>query len=129
MEAIDPGAGVDVLASLATELTGSLPTSDREEHPVRFDVRIWGEALGRPPLHDLVEGELTDFRDLLASHLEEEQREGRIGEDVDAGTVARILISLLTGFELQTAYDPDLDPTAYAATVGRLLGGLAPAGE
>lgn len=129
MEGVDPGAGVGGLASLIAELIGSLPAPDREDHPVRFDVRIWGEALGRPPLHDLVEGELADFRDLLAGHLEEEQRRGRIRGDVDVGTAARILISLLTGFELQTAYDPDLDRAAYAGLVRRLLEGLAPAGD
>lgn len=129
MQGIDAGAGVDGLAALVTELIGSLPAPDREDHPVRFDVRIWGEALGRPPLHALVEGELADFRDLLAGYLEEERREGRIREDVDVGTAARILISLLTGFELQTAYDPDLDRAAYARFVRRLLEGLAPAGD
>lgn len=129
MRGIDPGSGVDGLASLVEELLGSLPTSGQEDHPVRFDVRIWGEALGRPPLHALVEGELADFGDLLAGYLEEEQSEGRIREDVDVGAAARIMISLLTGFELQTAYDPDLDAKAYAGFVRRLLGTLGPAGD
>lgn len=128
-EAIDPGAGADGLASLVTQLIESLPATDREDHPVRFDVRIWGEALGRPPLHALVQGELADFRDLLADHLEEERREGRIRGDVDCGAAARVLISLLTGFELQAAYDPDLDPEAYVGLARRLLGALAPPDE
>lgn len=124
MEGIDTGSGVDGLVSLVTELIRSLPASADGHHPVRFDVRIWGESLGRPPLQELVEDELADFRGLLAGYVTEGQREGRIRSDVHAETVARVLISLLTGLELQVAYDPDLDLAAYADLVGRLLGGL-----
>lgn len=122
-------AGTAEVADLFVRLAGALPPSAEGDSTVRFDVRIWGEALGQPDLESVVRESLADFQRLIAEHVEDLQREGRMRTDVEAETVAHVMVSLLTGLELQLAFDSSLDRKDYITAVGMLLGGLRPGGH
>lgn len=124
MEDLDPPAGTEGLAELVVRLVSSLTESETADEIVRFDVQMWGEALGQPELESLVRGSLDEFRRLLSSYVEDAQAEDRLRTDVEAGTVAHLLVSLLTGLELQVAFEPGLDRKAYATAVETLLAAL-----
>lgn len=124
MEDLDRPAGTEGLAELVVRLVSPLSESETADQIGRFDVQMWGEALGQPELESIVRGSLDEFRRLLSSYVEDAQAEGRLRTDVEAGTVARLLVSLLTGLELQLAFEPGLDRKAYATAVGTLLAAL-----
>lgn len=124
MASLDSPSGVEGLTELIVRLVGSLPESERADQAVRFDVRMWGEALGQPALQRVVGRALSDFRDVIRSYVEEGQEAGRIRSDAEPDAIARVALSLLAGLELQLAFDPGLDPAAYVETVGRLLRSL-----
>lgn len=124
MDDVASPGGAEGLAELVVQLAASLPASEQAGAAVRFDVRIWGEALGQPNLESLVRDSLSDFRRLIADYVEDARAEGRMRADVEPETAARVLVSLLTGLELQLAFEPDLDREAYAAAVGALLEAL-----
>lgn len=124
MASLESPSGVEGLAELIVRLVGSLPESERGDQAVRFDVRMWGEALGQPALQRVVGHALSDFRDVICSYVEEGQQAGRIRSDVESDAIARVALSLLAGLELQLAFEPGLDPAAYVETVGRLLRSL-----
>lgn len=129
MDDLAPPVGPKGLADLVVRLISSLPASDAAGPVVRFDVRLWGEALGQPDLEPLVRESLDDFRRLVARYVEDAQTEGRIRADVEAEMTARLLVALLTGLELQLAFEPALDREGYASTVGTLLESLGAGGS
>lgn len=124
LEAVEPDSGVEGLGRLVTRMLETLQASERSDEAVRLDVRLWGEALGDRSLQPLVADALETFRQPLADHLRGEQEVGRVRADVDPEMVARALLSLLSGLELQLAFDPELKPEAYAGAVTSLLDGL-----
>lgn len=115
----EPQSLAEVIPGMLRQLPASLTDAS-----VRLDVRLWGEALDRPELRAVVEGELEALREPIADHLRAERDAGRVRPDADPDAVARAVVALLAGFELQRAYDADLDPEAYATAVGALLSGL-----
>lgn len=126
MEAAESGAGVGGLRAFVARMIDYLPAALDEDQAVRFDVRIWGEALGERRLERLVTANLKALRETLADYVGEERAAGRIREDTDPESVARALVSLLAGLELQLAFDPRLDRDAYTDAVRCLLGALEP---
>lgn len=122
-------AGAAGVADLFVRLAGALPPSAEGDSAVRFDVRIWGESLGQPDLESVVRESLADFQRLIAEHVEDVQREGQMRTDVEPETVAHVMVSLLTGLELQLAFEPGLDRKNFIAAVGMLLGGLGAGGH
>lgn len=129
MEELEPPAGTEGLFQLVVRLVASLSVSDEADHAVRFDVRMWGEALGQPELEPLIRDSLGEFRGLITSYVEEAQAEDAIRSDIQAETVARLLLSLLTGLELQLALEPGLDRDGYVKATGTLLEALRTAGS
>ena len=124
IEELEPAAGIEGLAALVARLLASLTDPDEADRAVRFDVRMWGEALGRAELEPTVRDSLAQFRGLVADYVAGAQASGRVRDDLDADTVARLLLSLLTGLELQLAFEPGLDREAYERGVRTLLTAL-----
>lgn len=125
MDDVASPGGTEGLADFVVRLASLLPPSEGAGQAVRFDVRIWGEALGQQDLEPFVRDSLADLRRLLAGYVEDAQAEGEIRPDVEPEAAARVLVSLLTGLELQLAFEPGLDRQAYAAAVGTLLEALS----
>lgn len=124
VEGLASRGGSEGAAELARRLASLLPESAEGDRVVRFDVRIWGEALGHPDLESLVRNSLSDLRRLIAGWVEDARADGRVRTDVDADAAARLVVSLLTGLELQLAFEPSLDRRAYAGEMEALLDAL-----
>lgn len=124
LEAAGSGAEAGGLGALMTRLMELLPATREALPTVRFDVRLWGEALGDPHLQRFVAANLKELRDTIADHIREQQAGERIRADADPDIVARALVSLLAGLELQLAFEPRLDRGSYEEVVRHLLGAL-----
>ncbi|HEX6134794.1 MAG TPA: TetR/AcrR family transcriptional regulator [Longimicrobiales bacterium] len=126
LKSLEPGSGVEGLATLISRMVASLGPIGEAQDVVRFDVRIWGEALGQPRLQRLAANSLRSLLDPIAAYVRSEQEAGGMRAGQDPDMVARALVSLLTGLELQLAFDPSLDHNAYAQVVRVLLASLQP---
>lgn len=117
------GGGVGALADAISTMLEPLHAPEADA-AVRLDVRLWGEALDHEELRAVVAGELDALMRPIADYLRAEREAGRISGTADPEGVARAVVGLLTGLELQRAYVPDLDVDAYRAAVRALLTGL-----
>lgn len=114
------GGGGEALGRLVEELLRLLSERDAEA-AVRLDVRLWGEALGQPALARIVAEELEALRGPIAAHVRRERRAGRIRKAADPDAIARVVVALIAGIELQKAFDPDLDVASSAAAARLVL--------
>ena len=114
------GGGGEALGRLVEEILRLLSERDAEA-AVRLDVRLWGEALGQPALARIVAEELEALRGPIAAHVRRERRAGRIRKSADPDAIARVVVALIAGIELQKAFDPDLDVASSAAAARLLL--------
>ena len=70
-------------------------------------VRLWGEALSVPEIHELLENNQNDFVDHVAEMVREGQDDGTIRADLDAEAFARALMAFHQGMVLQKAVSPE----------------------
>lgn len=87
----------------------------------RVNVQGWGEALVNPPLHDTLRQVFDQNLEALKQIIFTAQARGEINPALDPATVARILLSLYYGLELQLALYGKVDVEQYAAAVKTLL--------
>lgn len=120
---LEPGGGADALADLVFEMMGALQTDDGEAS-VRLDVRLWAEMLDRPEDRRLILGAFASVAEPVAAYARAERKAGRILREVEPEAVGRVVVSLLTGLELQRAYEAELDLEAYRAAAREMLVGL-----
>lgn len=119
-----PGGGADALGRMVAEVLGFLE-ADGADAAIALDIRLWGEALGRPRLTQIVAAGLAALRKPIAEYVRTERRAGRIRKDADPEAVARVVVALLAGIELQKAFDPDHDVAEGANVVRAWLQSLA----
>lgn len=117
------GGGADALANLVFQMMGALQT-DEAETSVRLDVRLWAEMLDRPEDRELILGAFASVAKPVAAYVRAERKAGRIRREAEPDAVGRLVVSLLTGLELQRAYEPELDLEAYRAAAREMLVGL-----
>lgn len=122
LEELAPGGGAAALGRMIEQVLGLL-AEPGAALAARLDVRLWGESLGQPALERIVAGELEALRAPIAAFVRKERRAGRMRGDPDA--VARAVVGLIAGFELQKAHEPDLDPAPYAEAARDLVASLA----
>ncbi|HJR52428.1 MAG TPA: TetR/AcrR family transcriptional regulator [Gemmatimonadota bacterium] len=120
-----PGGGAGALGRMVVEVLGSLE-AEGSDTAIALDVRLWGEALGQTRLAKIVAGGLAALREPIAAYVRRERRAGRIRKDADPEAVARAIVALMAGIELQKAYDPGLDVAESAKVVREWLQSLAP---
>lgn len=121
---LEPGGGARALAGLVYEMMGALH-HDEADQSVRLDVRLWAEMLDQPGGREIFEGALAGIREPVASFVQAEQESGGFSRDLEPEAVGRLVASLLTGLELQRAYEPGLDLDAYREAARTLLAGLS----
>jgi len=91
----------------------------------RVNVQGWGEALVNPQLLTSLHQLLEKYLQALSQVVRRGQELGQIDSSFEPLSVARVLLSLYYGLELQKALDPDVDVGEYATAVkGLLLSGL-----
>lgn len=118
-----PGGGADALADLVFEMMGALQT-DEAGTSVRLDVRLWAEMLDRPEDRELILEAFASVAVPVAAYVRTERKAGRMRREVEPDAVGRLVVSLLTGLELQLAYEPEVDLEAYRAAAREVLAGL-----
>lgn len=121
---LEPGGGADALADLVFEMMGALQT-DEAEASVRLDVRLWAEMLERPEDRELILGAFASVAEPVAAYVRAERKAGRIRRGAEPDAVGRLVVSLLTGLELQRAYEAELDLEAYRVAAREVLAGMS----
>lgn len=121
---LEPGGGANALAEIVTGMMADLDVEGAEVS-VRLDVRLWAEALDRPGIRATALEAFASVRDPVAAYVRSEREAGRIREGVDPDAVGDLVVSLLTGLELQRALG-EIDLDAYRSAAREALGGLAP---
>ena len=124
LQELSPGGGPDALARLVETMLVSL-SSEGAAEAARLDVRLWGEALGQPRLRRLAKRELQGLIGPIAGYLRGEAAAGRVRSEVDPDALARAVVALLMGLELQKAFEPNVDTARISSAVRGLLIGLA----
>lgn len=123
LEGLTEGGGSRSLARSVAEVLRFLALEGAEV-AARLDIRLWGEALDHPAVREVVAGELASLREPIAAYLGHERRAGRLRREVDPEAVARAVVSLLAGAELQASFEPGWQPERYAEAVADLIAGL-----
>lgn len=123
LKALRPGAGAAALAELVAEMIGALGSAEAGS-AARLDVRLWAEALDHSEVREVVAKAFESLQGPIADYLRTERAAGRLREGVAADCVGRIVVALITGLELQRAYDPSLDLEGCGAAVGEMLSRL-----
>ena len=85
-----------------------------EADRLRLGVQIWSEAVRNPRVRDLAKRNVDDPRRTTAAAL-------AAVPGVDPDALARVLIAIYQGLQLQTAWDETVDNEAYVRTVAALL--------
>jgi AcrR family transcriptional regulator len=124
LQELSPGRGSDGVARLVEAMLAIL-SSDGATEASQLDVRLWGEALGQPRLRRLAKRELQGLINPIAGYLRGEVAAGRIRSAVDPDALARAIVALLMGLELQRAFDPSIETSRISSAVAVLLSGLA----
>lgn len=125
LSALELADGAGGLADVIVQMLGRLG-DEAAEVSIRLDVRLWAEALDHPQLREAALAAFSSLHGPIADYVQAETTAGRIRADIDPEAVGRIVVSLLTGLELQRACEPDLDLDAYRAAVRAAVAGLAP---
>jgi len=89
----------------------------------RFDVRLWGEALHTPSIHELMESALESVSEPFADVANRGQARGEIDRQLNPRAVARVLVALVLGLQVQAAVDPDMEFEDCAEVVEALVAG------
>lgn len=124
VRALVPGAGPAGLGRLMDSMISVLGREEMGD-AAALDVRLWAEALGHPRLRSLVQSEWKALRAPIADYVAGEVAAGRLAWSGPPETLARILLAVITGLELQRVLDPGLATEDAAAVVHAMLGALA----
>ena len=84
---------------------------------LRLGVQIWAEAVRNPRIRELARRNVDDPRTAVAAALAGVP----LAAGIDPGALARVLISIYQGLQLQTTWDETLDNEAYVSTVAAVL--------
>ncbi len=120
LRALEPGGGAEALADAVANMMAGFDSREAEVS-VRLDVRLWAEALDHPEVRATAREAFASVREPVADYVRAEREAGRIRAEVDPDAMGRLVISLLTGLELQRAVEEETDLDAYRATVRALL--------
>jgi AcrR family transcriptional regulator len=110
----------EILVSILGSLLQSLD-DPRHQETLRVDVQLWAEALHHESLRDLCQAGLEERIGQLASLISEAQKADALPADTDPDALARILLAILSGLELQKVLDPDSSFEALGVSLLALL--------
>lgn len=126
LESIDAtGRAPQVLARILGTLLRFLDDSSAETSS-RLDVRLWGEALSHETIRQAWLDGFANVREPLADILARGRERAELPEALDREGLARVLIALFLGLQLQKTLEPDVDLSPCIEVVTVLLeGGLS----
>lgn len=94
----------------------------------RIAVFGWGEAQRNARMLDAMRGFYLGFREQLAGAAGAWRRDGLVADDASADDLAKLLLSLVLGFVIQSVILGDVAPEAAASGLRSLRGGRTRAG-
>lgn len=96
---------------------------------IRIDVRLQAEALRETAVRDVVLENHRHLLDRFQVLVRQAQEEGAVASGLSARGVARVLVAVYLGLELQKATEPDLDLEPSMQAVDALVRGAFKGGE
>ncbi|RXZ73209.1 TetR/AcrR family transcriptional regulator [Agromyces albus] len=111
-----------------TTAVGSMTNAARRNHAVPGLVQLYttlvASALerGHDDARDFATARFARVRAELVAQVEAEQAAGRMRADVDAASVASLVIAASDGLQVQWLLDPGVDPAPSLEVLERLLG-------
>ena len=96
-------------------------TAPGAEQENRLGILLWAEALLNPRILKGQREVMAPLRERMTARVVEAQRRGEIDPDLDAAHVGHVLVGAVIGFQIQRAWDPELDPHAAADVIESLL--------
>ena len=98
--------------------------AEREGIVRLYTVLAAESVTAKHPAQDWFRGRYQGLRVLVVEALDEAQAQGEVAADVDAGTVARVIIATMDGLQLQWLLEPGSVDMAAATelTIVRLIG-------
>lgn len=112
------------LHDVVAELPRTIAALDHADDRMRLAVQAWGEALRNPDLAGTMHDGVTTVTSGLRERILLGQRDGDITTGVDPDAAAQALLSLIQGFILQRAWNPDLSAETYGRGAADLVAGL-----
>lgn len=112
------------VADLIAALPRALADLDQADERMRLAVQAWGEALRDPAVAAAMRSGLRGVRDALRARIVHGQGTGEVAAQVEPDAASRVLLSLVQGFILQRAWEPDLDVDAYGRGARDVVAGL-----
>lgn len=111
--------------ALAEVLGGAIRAFDSEESldGARLAVRLWAEAIHTPRLRALFLEAMPNACAPFADIVREGQARGEISAGLDVDGVARLLVALCLGLQVQKALDPDTSLAGTADVISSLMSG------
>ena len=91
------------------------------EQANRLGVLFWAEALLDPRILQGQRAVRAPLREHMTAMIGEAQRRGEIDPDLDPAHIGHVLVAAMIGFQIQRAWDPELDPHAAADVFESLL--------
>ena len=110
-------SAIEMLDQLVDEGFGMLADPEAIDH-LRMNIQLWAEAQTSPQLLEACrETQQKTWQDALTGILVRGQDSGEIDPELDAVSMARILVSTFQGLLLQKSLDSEVDVLGYASTL------------
>lgn len=106
-----------------TDKIFSLTKQEEIRDALSFDLELWAESTRNPRVYNALHRNEEVIIALLVKMVEKGQKEGIFNQKVDATSFARVLFSILIGFEVQLCANPDMDINSYIAVLHSLVEG------
>jgi|EndMetStandDraft_5_1072996.scaffolds.fasta_scaffold492681_1 AcrR family transcriptional regulator len=111
-------------ASVGQAMTALVAMNQRDPERIRLYCVTSAESIDpQHPAHDFYLQRYQNIRSRLAERLAEDKRRGRLPASLDAAEVAKEIIALMDGLQVQWLLEPEIDMTVpVAAYFARLYG-------
>ncbi|MBL0885182.1 TetR/AcrR family transcriptional regulator [Myceligenerans indicum] len=112
------------LAELVAALPQAIAELDQADDRMRLAVQAWGEALRNPTLGEAMREGAATVVAVLRERILVGQQDGDVAAQVDPDAAAHALLSLIQGFILQRAWNPELSADVYGCGAGAVVAGM-----
>jgi len=110
-------SAIGMLDQLVDEGFGILGDPEALDH-LLVNIQLWAEAQRSPQIMDAYrENQQKTWQHALTGILVQGQESGEIDLELDAASMARILLSTWHGLLLQKSLEPEIDVLSYASTL------------
>ncbi len=113
------GETLAVVRELAASFFGMLQNNEA----CALDIELWGEAVRNGAVREVCEESLRSVRAAFTDIIRQAQERGEINSELDAASVAGVMISMFDGLIIQKAVSPEIDVWKYVETAMAMFSG------